>query len=342
LRDGLTLYAYESSDVAEVDLFVEADKHVGLVADTRFVFRSSSPATSQVRTIAIDVFDDFWAGLPLIDSQPARNEASVRVASTVVAATTGTVDVDDTGAVSERRITALFDKAFGQLNEFLTMLGFTSSTAEIGAVRRTELPTHIPVVLDLAGDPAARRAELSLLQLHGFQSDPTPSEEAVIMAHDLAFRDRLRAWPLRAVVVLLHRAGRDRYAGLHDQCVLGLATALEILVEATIAGKLQIDGEASRVENVLRAGLTNLVRDHVAPWLGGAARDSAVCDRWLADCYRLRKRVAHEGHMPTHDEVLVAWHASNELAAEIGAALRADTRFAEQGLELPIGPIGGD
>jgi hypothetical protein len=338
LGEGTTVPAYERREHVEAALFAFSDDHPQeLEVDTRLVFRRSRPGSAPPRTMALDVFADFWEGLHLVDSEPARSELEQEAPVTVVAATTATLRYEAaTGAITEETLVELFDRVLHQLNEFIAMLGFARSDPLIGTVRRTELPSHVAVMLDIPVS-GARQLELSYLELHGFAAQQTPSEEDVSRAIDFAFRDRLVNWPFRSVVLLIHRARRDLLGGDYDQGVIALATAVELLAEATIAAVLRTQDEAHRIPGVLQAGLTNVLRDHLAPMLRRLGADDDVVGRWVDQCYALRKRVAHEGIRPHGTEAMRALNATMDLASTLGTALRRDPTFAHIGDQLPFG-----
>jgi hypothetical protein len=339
LPDGATVSAYERRRADDIDFF-GTTPNPGLRIDSRFVFRRTRAADAGTRPVAFAVFDDFWEGLRFVDSRPTLEHLDEPRPKTVVAASTGRLveSVDGRARATEEELTQMFERALEQLNEFLTMLGFVTSHPDVGAVRRTELPTHIPVVLDL--DPLGqlpRHAELATMQLHGFTSDPV-SDDLVVYATDLAFRDRADRWPPKPIVGLLHRAYRDRYAGAHDQAVISLGTAIEIMVEIAVGEALRVTGASQeRVGRVLQAGFQNLLRDHLAPMLQRLDCDTNVIERWLADCYTLRNQVAHEGYVPSHREVIDASDATWRLAGEIAEALRTDPALAPLGAAFPVG-----
>ena len=218
------------------------------------------------------------------------------------------------------------------------MLGFCLGTAEIGAVSRTELPRHIPVVLDFReASTGERQLELATLELHGYGLPSAPGFDDVANGVDLAFRDRVSEWPFRSVVLLVHRARGDLAAGDYVQAVIGLATSVEILCEAVIGEVLRVAGEPERAQAVVQAGLTNLVRDHLAPLLVRLGSDATAATDWLSSCYVLRKRVAHEGAIPQSQEAGEAFAATTKLAGVVGSALRSDPELAELGTQLPFG-----
>jgi hypothetical protein len=339
LKKGITVPAYERATEVEASVFrVPESPPPGLEIDTRLVFRRSRPEVSERRTLAMDVFEDFWENAHFVDSVPAREEIEQRPPATVVAATTATLRQDpETGRIDEETISQIFEKVLRQLNDFLTMFGFCTGSRDIGAVRRTELPSHIPAVLDFR--PRAeetRRLELITLQLHAFDVGIPPSDEDTVRAVDLACRDRLSEWPFRSVVVLVHRAQRDLYAGDYEQAVIGLTTATEILCEGVIAAVMRARGDGSRLDGVLQAGLTNLIRDHITPLLIHLRRDPNVAVRWLRDCYQLRKKVAHEAYMPLDREAALALEATLLFAGTIGSALRDDPTTFDIGDQLPF------
>jgi len=50
--------------------------------------------------------------------------------------------------VTESWLTRRFEEAFRTLDRFLTCLGFISAAPDVGALRRTDLPSHVPVIID--------------------------------------------------------------------------------------------------------------------------------------------------------------------------------------------------
>lgn len=142
--------AYERSADVDAPVFdLPGDHPPGLEVDTRFVFRRSTQGSARPRTVALDVFADFWEGMHFVNSEPARLEAQREIPVTVVAAMTSTFHVDSTtGTIGEASLVRMFDRVLHQLNDFLPMFGFVRTDVSIGAVRRTELPSHIPVVVD--------------------------------------------------------------------------------------------------------------------------------------------------------------------------------------------------
>jgi hypothetical protein len=340
LREGITVPAYERADDVEVPISVlpeEVSKRLAIA--TRFVFRSSRSEVSRRRTVALNVFANFWEGLEFVDSLPARDELERQVPVTVVAATTATLRYDaDTGAVGKPVLVELFERSLRQLNDFLSMLGFCVGNPEIGRVRRTELTRHIPVVLDFRrSETGKRQFELATFELPGYGVGSVPTEEAALAALDLSYRDRLSEWPFRSVVMLIHRAHRDLYAGDGEQAVIGLTTAVEIISEEVIAAALRAKGEAHRVDAVLQAGLANLLQQQLSPLLLELGADPAVAEAWRKDRYALRKRVAHEGYAPRDAEGAQAYATTVDLVRMIGTALRSTPNLAEVGDQLPFG-----
>jgi hypothetical protein len=108
LWEGATVPAYERS----ADVFdLPGDHPPGLEVDTRFVFRRSTQGSARQRTVALDVFADFWEGMHFVNSEPARLEAQREIPVTVVAATTSTFHMDSTtGAIGEASLVRMFDR----------------------------------------------------------------------------------------------------------------------------------------------------------------------------------------------------------------------------------------
>ena len=337
LWEGATVFADEQREDVEIGVFTHPPDYPNeLEIDAQFVFRRSRSGFAYQRTLALDVFADFWEGHELFDSEPARQELTQEAHRTVVAASRATLKYEN-NVLSEDVLVDLFERTLHQLSEFLAMFGFVRQDPHVGAIRRTELPSHIPVMLDFAVNGGPRQLELSYLQLHSFESESVPTADDVDYAIDYTYRDRLFPWPFRQVVLLMHRARRDLLGGDNDQGVIALTTGVELLTETVVAASLRIGGKDDRIQGVLDAGLTNLLRDHLAPLLTRLGQNAYVVDRWITDCYALRKRVAHEGFRPHPTDALTALATTTRLASTLGTGLRANPAFAELGDLLPFG-----
>jgi hypothetical protein len=338
---GTTIDAYERVDSDLPEFFVpQVDSPPSLRVDTRFVFRTISAEQTSDKAPALTAFEDFWEGLDFIESEPAARLVGNRVPGTAVAATTGLMlrTRDGRGLITEATLTQRFDKVLGQLNEFLTMLAFRLQNPDIGPVRRTDLPPQVPVVIDAdLATGAARTLELVAFQLHGFEDAEQATTESILDAHDWAFRNRARPWPFRSVVSLLQRAHRDGYGGEYEQSVIALGTATELLTETVVAEALRVEGASDEaIERTLKCGLANLLRRHLRPFLAAQEADTTAVANWLDDAYLLRKRVVHEGYVPTNEESKVAYQRTRSLAMAVSQAIRSDDRLSSLAEQFPV------
>jgi hypothetical protein len=120
-------------------------------------------------------------------------------------------------------------------------------------------------------------------------------------------------------------ARRSLFAGRLRHAVLESGTAIELLIYAGVREVAFESGKSTQqVEGILGAGFENVVADHFARHFGfspdlGAASDGL--GRWWRDGYRLRNRVAHEGHLPSGSEAVDALAAAEMLHHHFGVAL---------------------
>jgi len=227
----------------------------------------------------------------------------------------------------EAWLTRRFDQALDALNRFLAALGYASRSPDVGAVRRTELPAWIPVILDdrVMENSTPRGVILTALQLHDFDDsrlsriDPAAVSTATWLFDHASRGDA----PFRLFVEYAQRAYRELHEGLAHQAVLSACTAVEILVAVALGAMWRADGvRGAAVRRKLDAGFQNLLVDHLKPRVEAAGADPSVVDDWIADCYALRNQIAHEGFVPHHSAAAAACSTTMRLAVEVAELLR--------------------
>jgi hypothetical protein len=230
-------------------------------------------------------------------------------------------------------LTRRFEEAFAGVNRFLDGLGFASSVVDVGALRRTELPPWIPVIVDdSVGRTATPRAVLlTALQLHDFDDVRVPriDPEAVSTAAWLFDRGTGKEGsPFHLFIEYVQRSRRDLHDGLTQQAVLALGTAVETLVAVSLEAMWRAEGgsDASRARK-LRAGFQNLLYDHLWRRIDAAGADASAIDDWRLECYELRNEVAHQGLLPDPAAALAAYRSTIRLAVEVAETLRNDIRL---------------
>jgi hypothetical protein len=229
----------------------------------------------------------------------------------------------------EAWLTRRFDAALDALNRFLAALGYASRSPDVDAVRRTELPAWIPVILDdhVMETSTPRGVILTALQLHDFDDwrlariDPAAVSTATWLFDHASRGDA----PFRVFIEYAQHAYRELHEGLAHQAVLSACTAVEILVAVALSATWRAHGaHGAAVRRKLDAGFQNLLVDHLKPRVKAAGADPSVVDDWIADCYALRNQIAHEGFVPRHSAAAEACSTTMRLAVEVAEMLRHD------------------
>ncbi len=309
----------------------------------RIVLRSQDGARPFSVRIALEAFGDFFDGLQLQDDLSSACRDGIGKA-TVAAVTM----LHPTRArhikVTESWLTRRFEEAFRTLDRFLTCLGFISAAPDVGALRRTDLPSHVPVIIDdgVSEGQVPREALLTTLQVHDFDDwrRTDVGRSGVVDAASLLFEGMTsgRA-PLRLFIEHVQRARRDLHDGRTDQAVLSAGTAVEVLVAVSLRTFWHAEHESQEViDKKLSGGFQNLLKHHLRPRLVALGGEGEVVDDWVSECYLLRNSVAHEGLVPGHTQARAAVRATILLGAEIAQVLRSQARFRRLGESLPIRP----
>jgi hypothetical protein len=232
-------------------------------------------------------------------------------------------------------LTRRFDEAFAGLNQFLDGLGFASRVADVGALRRTELPPWIPAIVDdsVSETSTRRRALLTALQLHDFDDLRVPHVDPDAVSTAAWLFDRAtsdQGTPFQLFIAYVQRARRDLDDGLTREAVLALGTAVETLVAVALRSVWQAEGEnEASIKRKLHAGFRNLLEHHLRLRIDAAGADPSAIDAWDSECYQLRNQVAHEGLLPDPRAAMAAWRATMSLAVEVAETLRNDNRLTE-------------
>ena len=232
-------------------------------------------------------------------------------------------------APGEAWLTRRFDQALECLNSFLTGLGFASRSPDVDAVRRTELPAWIPVIVDdrMTENSTPRDVVLTALQLHDFDDGRLVRIDAAAVSTAAWLFDHAnqRAAPFRVFIEYVQHARRDLHDGLTHHAVLAACIAVETLVSVALQAIWRVEGDdATSIRRKLEGGFQNLLKDHLRPRVEAAGADPSVIDDWMADCYRLRNLIAHEGFVPHHTAASAACSSTMRLAVELAETLRHD------------------
>jgi hypothetical protein len=298
---------------------------------TRIFMRTRDDKSPGTLSEAFHALENYFAGLELHDGETlglsAQSECAT-VAAVTVRHHTRARSFEPSAAWLTRR----FEEALTSLNRFLAGLGLASRSPDIGALRRTELPSRVPVLVDdHVAEPRVNRAVLvSALQLHDFEDLRIPliDEGAVRTAAWLFSGVRGRSAASGLFVEYAQQARRDLHDGAYQQSVLSGCIAIETLVAGALRALWQADGDSDAgVRRKLDAGFRNLLNYHLWPRIAAAAYDAGAIDAWLQECYRVRNQIAHEGFAPHHSEAFTAHESTMRLAIEIVETVRLDGRL---------------
>ncbi|MGI8412022.1 MAG: tetratricopeptide repeat protein [Solirubrobacteraceae bacterium] len=276
------------------------------------------------------------------DVTRATSEASTpRESRTVVQAVR--VVEHQTGIFSSAWLDEQFDIVVDSLNEYLLALAAASGDLRMGPVTRAQLP---PVV---AGFQADFRDGLPLrLQPLTFWSHPNIPKlgrnlPKPVVEHAMNIVGGPRdARPFFPTLELMVASQRSFFAARSRHAVLESGTAIELMIHTAVREVGTAEGwppeRLAKVGRVFR----NLVQHHFAPIFGFSPDVDASNDalgHWWQTGYRLRNRVAHDGHQPDRDETLAALTSAEGLNDALGVALskhpHTTARFPHQALHQP-------
>jgi hypothetical protein len=300
------------------------------------------PASSTVRLAqAIKGWEDYFDGLNITLDDELEQELPDSM-KTVAAVTIVHPTRARSFVCTDDWLTKRFEHAVLMLDQILVTIGFMANLPNAGPLRRTELSTHIPVIVDdtVGSESDGREVLLTELELHSFDDwqaytvgRPGLIEQAV--GHSDFFSGPTA--PFRLYIAFTQRALKDCSDGLLEQGVISASLAIEVFAAELLRVFWKQEGEDdATITRKLGAGFQNLLKQHLKPRLTQIGVDPRMIDYWLEDCYALRNRVAHEGFAPTNEAAVTAYQATKGLGAMIGEALRRDPRFGSIGEAMPI------
>ncbi|HEY1777062.1 MAG TPA: hypothetical protein VGG41_12960 [Solirubrobacteraceae bacterium] len=256
-----------------------------------------------------------------------------------------------------RWLTAVFHGMLAELNRVLDHVGFATRDWAITAIERRDLPAVLPVLLlsSHSDENLQPRASTFPIPLHNDMPyfiemgepspDPVPIETAIAM---VTASNRGRK-PFEGMFRFLRAANSERIAGDATRCVVGLATAMELLFSQLIATAGPVLGwDQARIDRANRdaTGLRGRVADHLGPLLTNAQIDVADTTspwgEWWAKGYALRNEAVHDGRRLDDDDVRAAWRAASRLLVHITAVLRMQRDLEWIADELAFVALGTD
>ena len=233
----------------------------------------------------------------------------------------------------------LVERCVGFLNTYLTALGMAGNDPLIGGLALADLATPVDFVFELRAASGVRARMRDKVGIHLWDEQvlalPRDPEKLTAAAH-LFRASREGDNPAVPVYAFRQEAVREVLAGRRDYAIVLATLAIEVLVNVCVARTWTALGlptaELSAAMEESFARRLRIVRDRMFPTVPAIAE---ATDRWLTDCYEVRKRVVHSGYQPLYGECERALHATFELTAAVGAAIDADPRSRGRAGRLP-------
>jgi len=289
---------------------------------------------------ALAPFHEFFSGVGL-SMDPRVEWAGLTLPSTAAAVTILHPTRAKRFRPTNRWITLRFEEAMAALDRVLTCIGFVSGIPNVGALRRTDFPASVLVCVN---DQVLERNQQAVLltefQVHSFEEwRERLARNDDVFQTAIWLNERLEGVgaPVRLFVEYVQRAQRDLMDGRPDQAVISATTAVETLAAAVLTQIWRAEGNShALIESRLDAGFRNLLRHHLAPYMASAGIADPGIEDWLAQCYRLRNKIAHEGYAPSQTAAIAAFAETLRLGVAVAEALRSDAHTRELGESIPL------
>jgi hypothetical protein len=197
----------------------------------------------------------------------------------------------------------LVDQTHRVLNRLLDVYRVTTDEFFIDTLPKSELLTlEVHTVTDQGAiSPVAAHVERFGTALTIARSTPIPAEAKTFFANGLEM-------PMHRVLFL--NARREQILENYRLSVVEAETAFEVLVDEVVSQFYKNQRQTNtEVSNKLKAGLENLLKDHIPQCCGQPFIDSDVHGAWNSDLYNLRNRVVHDGASVTGDQATKALDA---------------------------------
>lgn len=247
---------------------------------------------------------------------------------------------DDEGSTKELEwLRGRFDRCLGDLNRFLVALGMSAADWRIGRLGAGQLPPLLPIIVEHVspGDSPGRWPIHLLVSIRPDVPEPAhdgdPPPDAAWRAAAMVSAANKGAEPFLEFFGLLEDAWADSLLGEPNRCVIGLGTAIEVLVSTTIReGGGRLDWSTEEITEGSAAWLQKQVTEHLARLLG---KEIDVKDAtqpwgtWWSTAYEMRNDAVHEGKRIDLPDAVRAKKATAALIRELRADLAADERLAD-------------
>jgi hypothetical protein len=258
---------------------------------------------------------------------------------TTAAAITLLLGHDELTRLYEEPERVLVERCVALLNTYVAALGMAGNDPLIGGLVLADLATPVDFNFELRAPAGARARVKDRVGIHLWDEQvlALPRDPEKLSAAAYLFRaSREGDEPAHAVYSLRQEAVREVLAGRRDYAVVLATLSIEVLVDLCLArtwtalGLPATDLPEALGESFVRRLRT--VRDRMFP---GDSALAEASDRWLADCYEVRKRVIHAGYQPSYGECEQVLHATFDLTAVVGAAIEGDPRSRGRAGRLP-------
>jgi hypothetical protein len=232
-----------------------------------------------------------------------------------------------------------FDDCLGDLNRFLTALGMTAADWRIGRLSAGQLPPLLPIIVEhlSPGDSPGRWPIHLMVSIRPDVPEPAndadPSPDAVWRAAAMISGANKGLEPYLDFFSLLEDAWADSLIGEPTRAVIGIGTAIELLVSTTIReGGRRAGWTDEEISNGAAAWLQQQVTLHLARLLDktiDVKDEESAWGRWWSTAYELRNAAVHDGRRIDPADAVEAKRATAELLRELRADLGLDSRQAD-------------
>ncbi|HTR73928.1 MAG TPA: hypothetical protein VMH33_01555 [Solirubrobacterales bacterium] len=271
-----------------------------------------------------------------------RADRGLRVMRSVVSLTTFVAPLDvPEDNLPETELEWLhiqFDRCLGDLNRFLTALGLSAADWRVGRLGAGQLPPLLPIIIDHVspGDSPGRWPIHLLVSIRPDLPEPAnadnPKPDPAWVAAGIVSGANKGVEPYLEFFGLLQDAWADSLLGEPSRCVIGLGTAVEVLVSTTIReGGARLGWSDEEIAKGSGAWLHEQVTKHLARLFGkkiDLKDESGVWGAWWSLAHGLRNVAVHDGRRIVLSDAVRAKEATTAVIREIRADLAADEKLA--------------
>lgn len=262
-----------------------------------------------------------------------RREQTTAVAITLL------LGYDELSRLMDDPERVLVERCVGLLSTYLTALGMAGNDPLIGGLALADLATPVDFVFELrsASGVRARLRDKVGIHLWDEQVLALPRDPVKLTAAAHLFRASREGDELSyPVYAFRQEAIREVLAGRRDYAIVLATLAIEVLVNLCLTRTWTALGlPAAELSEAMEESFVRrlrIVRDRTFPTVLAIAE---ATERWLTDCYEVRKRVIHSGYQPLYGECERALHSTMELIVAVGAAIESDPRSRGRAGQLP-------